>query len=80
MIDPGVQFKSVEGNTLFADANFHEIRSYLGVEAVAVHAEVARRIPEADQSRRDTAVLFHKGLYCVEWLPVVDHSACVFRK
>jgi hypothetical protein len=80
LIHPGVEFKSVEGDALFSDADFNEIRANLGIEAVAVHAQVARRIPEADQSRRDTAVLFHEGLYSVEWLPVVDHSVCVLRK
>jgi hypothetical protein len=25
-------------------------------------------------------VSFHGGLHCVECLPVVDHSVCVFRK
>ena len=74
MLYPAIEFKSVESDALFADANFNKIRTYLGVEAIAVHAQVAGRIPEADQSRRDTAVLFHKGLYCVECLPVVDHS------
>lgn len=80
MIYPGVQFKSVEGDALPPDANFYEIRAYLGVEAIAVHAEVTGRIAEADQSRRDTAFLFHQGGICSECLPVVDHSACVFRK
>jgi len=80
LIYPGVEFKSVEGDALLADANFHEIRTYLSIEAVAIHAQIERRIPEADQSRRDTAVLFHEGLYCVACLPVVDHSVCVFRK
>ena len=50
MIYPGVEFKSVEGDALFADADFNEIRPHLGVEAVAVHAQVAGRIAEADQS------------------------------
>ncbi|MCP4876754.1 MAG: hypothetical protein GY896_14945 [Gammaproteobacteria bacterium] len=80
MLHPGVQFKSVEGDSLFPHADFNEIRAYLGVEPVAVHTQVARRIPEADQSRRDTAVLFHEGDICFECLPVVDHSACVVRK
>ena len=62
------------------DADFNEMWPNLGVEAVAVHTQVARCIPEADQSRRDTAVLFHGGLHCVECVPVVDHSVCVFRK
>ena len=80
MLRKSVQFKSVEGDSLFSDANFNEIGPYLGVEAIAVHAQVTGCIPEANQSRRDTAVLFHQGLCCVEWLPVVDHSACGFRK
>ena len=80
MLHPGIEFKSVEGDALPPDANFHQIRPYLGVETITVHAEVAGRVPEANQSRRDTAVLFHEGLYCVECLPVVDHSVCVFRK
>jgi hypothetical protein len=80
LIYPGVEFKSVEGDALPPDANFNEIRPYLGVETVAVHTQVARYIAEADQSRRDTAVLFQEGLCCVECLPVVDHSVCVFRK
>ena len=62
------------------NANFNEIRPYFGVEAIAVHAQVTWCVAEADQSRRDTAVLFHKGLHCVECLPVVDHSFCVSRK
>ena len=80
MLHPVIQFKSVEGDALFADADFNEMWPNLGVEAVAVHAQVAGRIPEPDQSRRDTVVLFHEGLHCVECLPVVDHSVCVSRK
>jgi len=80
LTSPGVQFKSVEGDALFADTDFDEIRAYLGIKAVAVHTQVTGCVAEADQSRRDTVVLFHKGLYCVECLPMVDHSACGFRK
>jgi hypothetical protein len=53
LIHPGIQFKSVEGDALLADTDFSQIRPYLGVEAVAVHAEVARRIAKANQSRND---------------------------
>ncbi len=35
---------------------------------------------ETDQSWGNTAVSLHKGLNCVECLPVVDHSVCVVRK
>jgi hypothetical protein len=59
LIYPGIQFKSVEGDALFANADFDEIRPYLGIEAVTIHAEVARRIPEANQSRSDRWRMFH---------------------
>ena len=80
MLYPGVEFKSVEGDALPPDANFNEIWPNLGVEAIAVHTQVTGRIAEANQSRRDTAVLFHGGLHRFECLPVIDHSVCVFRK
>jgi hypothetical protein len=80
LLYPGVEFKSVEGDALPPDANFNEIRTYLGIKSIAVHTQVTGCVEEADQSRRDTAVLFHQGGICFECLPVVDHSACVFRK
>jgi len=45
MIHPGVQIKAVEGNALFADLNFNEIRTNLGVKAVPVHPKIEWRIP-----------------------------------
>ena len=60
MIHPGVQFKSVEGNALLADADYSEMRSHLGVEAVAVHAEIVRRVAETDQARCDGTQMFHQ--------------------
>ncbi|MGD9728666.1 MAG: hypothetical protein AB7V39_20105 [Nitrospiraceae bacterium] len=53
MIDPGVQFKAVERDTLSTDREFREVGSDFHVEAVAVHAQVTRRIPEAEEPRRD---------------------------
>jgi hypothetical protein len=43
-----VQFKSVEGNALFADTNFNQIGPHLGVKAIAIHAQVLGCIAEAD--------------------------------
>ena len=74
MVYPGIQIKAIKGNTLLSDANFNEIRPYLGVKAVSVHAQIGGRVPEADQSWSDTAVLFHVGLCCIECLPAVDRS------
>jgi hypothetical protein len=48
LLRKSVQFKSVEGNGLFADADFNEIGPHIGVKAIAVHAEVTGRIAEAD--------------------------------
>jgi hypothetical protein len=54
LIYPGVEFKSVEGDALLADANFCQMRPYYCVEAVAIHTEVARRIAETNQPGRDS--------------------------
>jgi len=48
VIDPGVQIKPVKGDALFSDPYFSYIRAHLPVEAVAVHAQVKRRIPQPD--------------------------------
>jgi hypothetical protein len=62
----GIQIKAIKGNTLYSDANFNEIRPHLGVKAVPIHAQIEGRIPEAEQSWGDRAVLFHARLYCIE--------------
>ena len=49
VVNPGVQFKAVEGNSLSTNAYFGEVWPDLGVEAVSVHAQVARGVPEAEQ-------------------------------
>ena len=54
MIHPGVQFKAVERDALSTDRDFSEVGSDFRVEAVAVHAEVARRIPEAEEPRDES--------------------------
>jgi len=45
MVHPGVQIKAVEGNALFADPDFNEIRTDLTVKAVPVHTQIEGRIP-----------------------------------
>jgi hypothetical protein len=49
IFDPVVQFKSIEGNSLVANANLGYMKPNLSVEAVLVHAEVEGRIPQADE-------------------------------
>ena len=63
MIHPGIQIKPVEGYALLSDANFNEIRPYLGVKAVAVHTQIEGRIAQSDQSWCDRAWLLHAHAY-----------------
>jgi len=44
VLRPGVEFKTIEGDALYADGNVHELRTHVPIEAVLVHAEIARRI------------------------------------
>ena len=60
MIYPGVQIKAVKGSPLLTDRNHREARTHLRIKAVAVHTEVAWRIPEADEARQ-----YHAKLSCV---------------
>jgi hypothetical protein len=38
VVDPGVQFKAVEGDALATDRNGDEMRAHLAIEAISVHA------------------------------------------
>jgi hypothetical protein len=64
-IGPGVQFKTVEGHTLLAHAFFMQVGTDFAVEAVLVHAEVGRGVPQADDPRHDSressCLSFHSG-------------------
>jgi hypothetical protein len=51
LVSPLVEFMPVERNALFADWNIRDMWTDLGVEAVAVHAEVIRRIAESEKTR-----------------------------
>lgn len=51
LVSPLVEFMSVERNALFADRNIRDMRADLRIEAVAVHAEVFRRIAESEKAR-----------------------------
>jgi hypothetical protein len=66
LIRPCVQFKSVERDALRADGDLRDAASDLGIEAVSVHAQVVRRIPEADESGKQSecaVVLRHLLLF-----------------
>ena len=53
MVDPGIQFKPVERNSLSTNRDFGKVGPDFRVESVAVHAEVARGIAETEQPRGD---------------------------
>ena len=44
MVHPGVQIKAIEGNALFADPDFNEIRTNFSIKAVPVHPEIVGSI------------------------------------
>jgi hypothetical protein len=53
LLPPGVQFKAVKGDALAADAHLAEIRADLGIEKIAVRAEIAGCISETKHPRHD---------------------------
>jgi hypothetical protein len=57
LLCPRVQFKSVECHALGANRILGEIAADFGVEAIAVHAEVSRRVAEADEAVRDVQIV-----------------------
>jgi hypothetical protein len=42
--DPSVELKAIEGDALGSNRDFREMRPHLGVEPVAVHTEIRRRV------------------------------------
>jgi len=53
VVGPGVEVKAIEGDAAITDRDFGEERPHLGIEPVAVHAEVGRRVAVADQAGKD---------------------------
>jgi hypothetical protein len=50
VISPGIEVKAIEGDSLLADRDRGDARADFAVEAVLVHAEVRRCVPETDES------------------------------
>lgn len=59
VIDPGVEVKSIEGYAARADRYLRKRRAHLGVEAIAVHAEIARRVAVTDEARKNCHCRLH---------------------
>ena len=49
VIRPGIQVKPVKRDPLVADGDFSERGPDLGIEAITVHAQIERRIAQANQ-------------------------------
>lgn len=50
LLDPGIEIKAIEGFALDADRNQRQPGPNLFIEAVFVHAEIPRRIPEPEKA------------------------------
>jgi hypothetical protein len=50
VIRPGVQINAIEGDALRADGNRRDVRTHVVIEAVLVHAEVSRRVAQANEA------------------------------
>lgn len=50
LLDPGIEIKAIEGFALDADRNQREPGPNLFIEAVLVHTEIPRRIPEPEET------------------------------
>jgi hypothetical protein len=69
IVRPRIEFNPIESDALPADRDLREKRPDVGVEAIHVHAEVARCIPQPEKPcRADGSV---RALFAV------DHSAFV---
>jgi hypothetical protein len=47
LVGPRIEVKAIEGHALDSDRNDGHRGAHLAVEAVLVHAEIPRRIPES---------------------------------
>jgi hypothetical protein len=50
LLGPLIEVKAIEGDALDTDRYLGHQRAYLGIEPIAVHAKVARRIAQPDQA------------------------------
>jgi hypothetical protein len=53
VVGPGVEVKAIEGDAAIADGYFGEEGPDFGVEPIAVHAEIRRRVAVPDQAGKD---------------------------
>ena len=51
LVRPSVEVNAVECDALRADGNHWDVRTHVAIEAVLVHAQVLRRIAQANEAR-----------------------------
>ena len=51
VVHPSVEVKAVEADALGADRDFGNVLAHFGIEPIAVHAKIGRRIAEANDAR-----------------------------
>jgi len=56
VVNPCIEFETIEGNALFTDWDFSELGSYLNTETITIHAEVGRCVPQPQQARQQDDV------------------------
>jgi hypothetical protein len=59
IVEPGVEFKAIEADTLRTDGDFGQKRPHLGVEPVAIHPEIGRRVANAQDARKREETMAH---------------------
>ena len=69
IIRPGIQVKPVESDALLTDRNFNEVWPHFLVEAITVHAEIERRIAQAQQARKEAGLLPGVSHYSISFTP-----------
>ena len=50
---PGVEFKTIERDTLDADGHIRELGTYISVESILVHPQIPWRITQPDKPRHN---------------------------
>ena len=56
LFEPGIKFKAIKADALNADADFGQVPPHLRIEAVPVHAEIARRIAETNDPGQEAGM------------------------
>ena len=71
LVDPSVKFKAIEPDALLANGDFRQRGAHFQVETVAVHAEIAWRVAEAEYTRemllKEHSVVPHRTAGESQW-------------